>query len=509
MRISKRAWISLIKNYKGTILLGLVFFALGVLLAGALVIRQGALAAETSFRSRIPPFIMISLDPIWEASLFERETGRPAREAHQHFQETALPPIMELPFAKTIHEVDDQVFSFFDIQTFLPVEDPQSIPEGNAQWLRTIGTSSSLPPLIQAGSAELTAGRSFSDAELAAGALSQPVPVLISRMVSENNALEVGSSFKMYHMLSHPQIDPALQGLEWTIRQQELLAQLIIELEVIGIYDLPFHLQLSEWDEGFIPTSRALNAIFVPLWFNGAFDQLAHQIFTDAWGEDGGWTIFSSNPPSILLALENPLELQDFLEALAPLVPPGFRIQNLSAFYDVPLNSLQVLTDFAEQAFLAALFATLVMISLVLTFHLKERRVELGIYLSLGAGKLNVMKQIWQEIAIILLCALPFSVGMGYGLSRWLSRRMLYLELTSMTAQTAQSAALREVSSLASDIALPLSLDSARDLLNIYPISPSWPMLLLLTLTSAAIIFLATAIPMLYLLKLNPKRLLL
>lgn len=74
---------------------------------------------------------------------------------------------------------------------------------------------------------------------------------------------------------------------------------------------------------------------------------------------------------------------------------------------------------------LLAIGATLLIISLVVILFLRDRKHELGIYLSLGETRAKVMQQILIELLLISLIAMCLSLITGNFLGKMVSESLI------------------------------------------------------------------------------------
>lgn len=100
--------------------------------------------------------------------------------------------------------------------------------------------------------------------------------------------------------------------------------------------------------------------------------------------------------------LNNPEERSDFVESASLMLPPDYQIQENNKSYAKVVEPLNSLTRLARQILLVSILASIVILSLVILLFLRDRKQELGIYLSLGEKKRTVLWQIMTEVLLSL-----------------------------------------------------------------------------------------------------------
>lgn len=517
--ISKRAWFSLLRNYKQTAALLLAFFLLGLLLAIVVITRQSSQQAEANLRRQVPPIVLFSQDMDWwgwnlDEAAFEVEFGHFRSQLYPMLNLALTKHLQETDFNVTLHQWEYSTNGIADLENYVPAHDALDpnfiLPFG---VFPVFGHSQNEPLIFQAGVAQLMEGRFFQDEEMNHETIAPLTPVMISYPIAALNGLSLGSTFTLSDPWAAPEPYQLAvgAGLPWNQREQDLLEKLTFEMEVIGIFDMDYETTEDLFEVWHHPTSQALNTVLVPWGFNQTRSQKRLQVFEEAWGEDVAREIayhpFSS--PRLLVLLEDPLDLEAFLSYIEPFMPEGFAPHHLLMLYQEPIQAFIQLNTLADQALLGATIATVFIVALVLTFFLKERWRELGIYLALGERKRKVMCQILLEVVLLLVVAVSLSLMAGNLFGDWLAQELLLQDLTFEMTQVQEDHLRREIAFFVHEAPIPLSAVTVDEVKNTFDFSLGMETILTFYTVAFSATVVSTSASMIYLFKLDPKKLLL
>jgi len=157
-------------------------------------------------------------------------------------------------------------------------------------------------------------------------------------------------------------------------------------------------------------------------------------------------------------------------------------IDDLSRAFDSIASSMVTLRSIADGVLWAALGATLLILSLLITLFLRDRRREIGIYFTLGEKKHRITIQICAEVIIIAILAIITALFVGFFISSILSEHILR-----------------------SNILVEQSIHSFHEL-PFYGLSFHGSVIFMFLGVGVGTILLASIIPVMYVLGLNPKK---
>lgn len=193
---------------------------------------------------------------------------------------------------------------------------------------------------------------------------------LISKELADYNRLSVGDKVKMY----------------------SLDADAISEFEIVGIFD---------GTEG--TSGNALTVDEIPA--NCGYIDYAtmFELFGDDYGQ---LTIYVEDPVSIQ-------NVYDKISALPELKGKTLKLTIDTDEYDVVSTPLESLQKLVNATIIIISVVSIVILTLLLTIWIRGRKREIGILLSIGRSKANIILQIFTETFVVAVisfaAAIPFS----------------------------------------------------------------------------------------------------
>jgi len=508
MGIFKRALTCLSKNYKKSLLLFSIIAVLGSLLSGALYVREAAIQGGIHLRRRTPAVFTLGLDPEWTHEQL-LQTGIPFHETWE-WEWELLAPINQLPHVESVFFTNQLIGNFFDLNHYFPVTfdfEPTGFVEGQPRNFIMRGISQEIPAMVEQGIMELVEGRVFTESELADRNKEVPAPVLMSRSLAQRNGLTVGSVIANY---SHA-------SLETTI-ESELVADLTFDLEVIGLLDFEYDMMEAFINEQDVfnqtrDTRMALELLYVPIWFNEVLAETVQETLALAFGSSEAipehllWFVDVADNP--IFTLSDPLYLDDFLEVVEPLLPEGIIVQDLSALHGPALAAMEHFQWLSHLVLFGSGSAIIIILSLLITLFLSDRRQEIGIYLAIGEKKSKVMFQFLLETLSMTVLALSAALFIGHLFSSALSRTMLEHELYQMAQEAIPVQVQENLSAIQWISGLPPQNIPTEELLDMFNLNLDAQVSAMFFVIGIGTVLLATVIPTLYVVRLNPKKILL
>jgi len=343
--------------------------------------------------------------------------------------------------------------------------------------------------------------------------------VVISQAFAEINDLSVGSIIE-FENIAH---DYRIMGFEGSgnfilDRHEErfMLAQRTLEFEVIGIFDLEHELTYEGYEGSIfagILSGRAElnNRIYMPI--GVAEDLLNFQrvamidvedelrdLFGDHQADE--WTAEEPWLESIFI-LNDPRDLDEFSAAAEELLPGFWEIRDLRGVQHHIIASMDNILQIADFIVWAAAGTMIISLTLIIVLFLRDRRHEMGIYLALGDRKGKLVSQVLIETLLITMLSITLSLFVGSLLSQNISRNMFERNMIE------QQQSYNEDFEISWELILfnPGEL-AVEEALELYNVSLGFDTVLLIVLASSITILLSTAIPVAYVVKLEPKELL-
>ena len=513
----------MIRNLGKTIILLLLVFILGTVIAGAISVKGAISNTDANLRARMQPIVSIN----WSALEFEASIDWDSLEEGEDpwRQRPVLTPAI-------IHAIGELSYvAYYDYMITLGLRsfelDPYSaggtVPnwsDGEPNWLTLRGASRAELVQFEQGTIYLTQGRQFIADDLMPGA-ERSVAIVSEGFANENN-LSVNSIIELSEFIQFPDANGSTQpvGLN-AFKDENIYAQLSMEFEIIGLFNMPENPEHDPLQQD-IDWSRhiGLNSIYVPNWALedvyrraevariSVWDSVDHDM--PAWmihqmdGEENAgseMTIFS------LFVLENPAYINEFREVAKPLLPDDFHyFEDLSSSFDAIASSMETMQSVADWILYVSIGAILLSLSLLIILLLHNRRYEMGVYLALGEKKGKIISQISMEIVATSFIGMTLAVFAGHCISSTMSRSMLMNELQAQ--QNDHSLYTDNEWTVFDDIGIPTIDMSIDEMVDAFEVSLTTDTILLFYAIGLGAVVLSTIGPALYIVTLNPKKVL-
>lgn len=424
MNFIKRGFLGIVRRLGKSFILLAAVFILGNLISGAISIQQATGNVESVIKERLGAAATIeidneALDKLSEEEWMTLEIGNVSVD--------------------TIKEVGDISYvKYFDynMTTWLGSEDLQSYQgdQGDFGGEIMIGGGMSMDfelkginyaPVLdfEEDKAKLVDGRVFEQAEVDNGTS----VAIISKKLAEQNNLHVGDNFTLDNSI----YDYSDTGEEEVIDSRDVV------LEIIGLFEP--QLSTDEMDDGEgdglgggmdfdFMAMDAQNRIYVPNQVVSAeemFHWEAYAQIDEGMAEmlEEGTEAFEYYTPMYIL--NNAEDSEAFEEEAIPLLPELYTIISATDQYDNISGPIETMSNLAKYVLIAAIFATVLITGLVVLLFLRDRKHELGIYLSLGERRGRVIGQILIEVMVIAVIGITISLFSGNLLAGQVSETMM------------------------------------------------------------------------------------
>jgi len=521
MNFLKRAQMSIFRQpFKFIILLVLVFI-LSTVASGAISITNATRNTETNLRRQMRPIVVFEPDGEGVMAAYDATGEWPIL---MPLTSELIRQIATLPQVDYYHYA---VISHFEIQFAEYLPDGAFSGGGSSCVLnqatdscyenlimeditRTTlrGTSGDVPLEMREGLIELVAGHDFGTA--------QPVspiayPVLVSSGFASINGFSIGSTFTLDSRIQrgHDLVDWSNLDLTW---DDILFDERHHEFEIVGLFDVV----AMETDDEQLESGRQqelANRLFTT---NEAAESIqnfeietqiaaAEEAEEALWFDPENWNF----EMEITIMLVDPLELESFELAVAAYLPEFWAIHDLTGSFDQISGILTSLTGIADGVLLGAAVATTLIFTLLIFLFLRDRQKEIGIYLALGEQKSKIIFQMLTEVMSIAFIGITLSIFAGSVISTQLSQEMIRTELTrpeprDPMADFGGNHTVEGWQQLGFDHQL-----SVEDMINAFDATLKIETILLLYGIAFGTIMVSTLIPMVYVVKLEPKKVLL
>jgi len=500
MNLFKRAITSIKRTPIKSSILFLLILLLGSLTIGAVAVRNAVQATEGNLRQNMLPIVLIEeSDEIANVTLDdERWLERGSLTPEIVYEIGALPYVDYFDY-----RMNSQVYSY-DVRPWYPHADLEEelsnvgmlhyTPAGYG--LTVSGVSH--PDFIdkRLGLLEITSGNTFTEAQLRDGGY----VAVVSTLWARQNYLEVGDIFELKNAI-----------FDWpTAHTQEIVAYESYEFEIIGLFDIEmpagFNLPVNEWEPEEGHAFWQLNSIYIP---NTIVRRINHsnqimqaEIFDFELETFCYWLALRP----IVFTLHDPLYFEAFSDAVLPMLPGFFEPYAYSNRFEAIASSMSLMLDIADTVLIGAVVASIIIIGLTIVLFLYDRRQEIGIYLALGEKRVVIIGQLLTEISIIAVVAILLSVFVGNAIASFMSQTILENELSHIVFD--DRSIFDEVDHFESLVGLAPPL-SGEEMIELFDISLSAQNVIVYMIVGITVTLISVIIPLIYVLRLEPKEILL
>lgn len=215
---------------------------------------------------------------------------------------------------------------------------------------------------------------------------------------------------------------------------------------------------------------------------------------------------------SSFFVLKSPDEVELFESQNKQYLPRGFIFTNNASSFEsiqTPLSNVEWIADIVMWV---AVGATVLIISLLVTLFLRDRKHEMGIYLALGERKGTIAAQILTEVLIVALIAVSLSVFSGNVIAGKMSTTMLENQL----AEEQKNKIDNDYSYGSSGIwigdyfgeVVDDDTMSSEEIMELYDVKLDIKTVLFIYVVGMGSVLVSTLVPIMYTLRLKPKKIL-
>lgn len=487
----KRAWFSVTRRKGKTIILFLVVFLLGNAIAGAIAINQATISVEKNIKSQLGAKATIEMD--YERYYNENEVDS-KNDAPEPVGIEVIEAVGALPQVKYFDYSLDLFLYTKELEPWAPEDASQdryfySGEEGNGFSLKGVQRPTTYE--LETGEMKMVQGRFLTDAEINEG----KAVVVVSKDLAEANNLSLQSTI----IFQNNAYDYSAEDMNPKGGEMVIAASQDVVLEVVGIFEptleVPKEQQGNDMgmDMTLYNNIDKNNKLYVPNKVIQAEEKFTEemQILSEEMG--GGWP---SEWYQSQYVLNSPDEVEAFKEAAQPLLPEYYLIYASSDDYEQIAGSMKTMASLSKMVLIVAVVATILILSLLVILFIRDRKHEFGIYLALGDAKINVILQVVVEVLMVSIIAMSLSLVTGNMMARGVSQSMIQYQLESKEDYGYSYSRFGDTTFTEDDVVEQYQVGFTPQYVMIY------------YAVGIVTIILATGIPMLYILRLNPKKIL-
>lgn len=531
MSIIHRVFKSIVRNKQKTILLLLIFFVIGNAIAVAVAVGIGTKNVEIQIKQKLGAVVKYGGDHAYWKRLLEEANRNPEvldgiidRNQEQIELTGNTGEVYSFPVIPNV-VIEDKIATRRDHlkqmleSNLLKAYDFNVVTVAGSSTLTFAGTDL-LPPeyqdpnenyfgltlrgtdyapllVLEGGGAKLVDGRTFTPEEVTEG---QSV-TLISKEFAELNELAVGDRLMITHY-------PTL-----ALQPDFIAGRIDLNFDIIGIYQdnaLPVldrsdqdGLSNEEGQELWLAKNR-LNTFWVP-----------NQVLVDLEAEAQSMLLAKGVPEEIIrqssfnvdaetFLLHSPDDVDAFITEFSPYVPEGFKLFSNQNIFNEIKGPLQQTQQMADSVLLFSVAVAVLIIGLTVLMFIRDRKRELGILMALGESKQKLVLQVMLEVLLIAVIGVVISLISGQLIATQISESMIEDQLVAdidLTSDDEYLSIRQEMGQYVSDLTPEQVADN-------YQIKFSLKYIGLFALIYTGTSLMATAIPTWYIVRLEPKRVL-
>jgi putative ABC transport system permease protein len=408
-----------------TVIIGLILFAMANLVLAAITIKGAVNQSMTYAKSSLGGTVYLQADMAKlrtesESSTTEDSDGSsgPASRPPMTRPTIAVSLVEDIADSDYVRDYTYSISSSANASGFTVVENEETEMRGAFNQMRGTPPSTTddsdstesngeLPIFMQRGDLTISGINSYAFiSEVKNGTMTladgtyfdekTDDKIIISSDLANQNDLAVGDQITLIKM---------------TDESQQVL-------EIIGIYDVT-------------SDNFSANMIYMNI-------ASAAKFLTDDDYNDGDF-----NVESVQYFLTNAENADQFIEQAttkhSDLADSNLTLAIDTSAYEKMVQPIESVGGFATTILWVVIVASVVIIALIVTINVKDRRYEMGVLISLGASKANVLGQILLELVIVGSLAFALSIGTSQFLARALGDSLLSSQIAASQQQSQEN----------------------------------------------------------------------
>ncbi|MGY3777637.1 ABC transporter permease [Isobaculum melis] len=485
MNFIKRGLLSVVRKKGKSIILFAVIFVLGNLIAGAISIQQATKSVENTIKTKLGSVATVEFD--YESA---DKTGEFDFSNMTFLSVDQIKKIGEQPAVK-YYDYSTTAYSSSKTVKRYEVEDAAIMGGMNQFQVKGIHYAPVLD--FAEGKGKIVDGRIFNQEEIDKD---QNVAIISDKLAEKNN-LHVGDT-----MVFQTEVYAA----EFSENGQlEVTDTRDFVLEIVGIFEQTAAKKEDNKDnkkekdvQKMFMDTEYLNTIYTSAGVVNAENDFSSEAFLKANPELSEKDVPNDPMYTPIYVLKSPEDIETFKTDIKDLMPKNYIVKTTADEYDSIAAPIKSMSKLSSYVLIVSVIAAVLIIGLVVLLFLRDRKHELGIYLSLGERKGKVLGQVMLEVLIVSIVGITLSVFSGNYLARGVSDTLLQ-------SQTEETSTNEQMFSSMGSYALQTDV-TTEDVAEAYQVKLDSNYVLLFYGIGLGAIFLSTAIPLIYIVRLNPKK---
>lgn len=518
MNFVKRAMASVTRRKGKSLILFAVIFILGNVMAGAIAIDQGTKSVEDTIKAKLGATATISED--YERMSKDQEQNEKGEPDFDFFKDNS--PTQKT--LKKIGELSEVKYYDYSMNSMANTEKLKMVEmkdenfqygEPGMNWINLKGNNYNEVFDIKNNIISLTDGRVFEKDEINKG----KSVVLISNEFAKENNLRVGDKMTIDAVIQDESAMMVQDQSDSDESKEIKKVKKDFQAEVIGTFKV---LQADKGSKSkskddqmmdqMTYTDRA-NTIYAPNKFIQNFEKTIQlksfeefpENFGDEMTKEKLLKSMETDFGSAKYILKKPEMAEDFkVKASQILEQDKLKYSKVilsTDQYEQVAGPVKGMSKISKLVLIISVLASILIITLVTILFLRDRKHELGIYLALGEKRTRVVGQIVLEVVTVAIIAITISVFTGNMLAKGFSNSLIQTQKVEQTNNNSADFQLDyELSQLTNNNV------SEEDVIEAYQISLNAKYILLFYVVGLGVILVSTVAPLVYIMRLNPKK---
>lgn len=488
MNIWKRAWVSITRRKVNSMVLLLIVFILANVLLTTLTVTTSLKNTKQMMLEQFAPSVTVGYSENYDSIEGQKLTAEMADSLYDKTQDI----LKSYDYSLSMHMERNIDIKNPDIRLD---EEMEEITKNVLANIMLKGTQLPSTNLVAKDEAKLISGTGFSDIDIKEG---KP-KAIVSKQFAEANGFVVGSKFPISRILYSFNKEEKKFGDPFFSEDLELEIVGIMEVTMVDEFIKKQVADPTDDPNKVISILIIASTIYVPNSFISPLikDNMvqAQEYYQEEKIDVPGVSQNTSVYPEFIL--KDMKYLNDFeTEAKKIYNEKDFTITSAASQYEIvaaPLNSMENLLDIV---FIITIIASIAVLTLVLHIFMYLRQKEMGVFLALGERHVNIIGQVLIETLIVALIGATLAIFTSIIFSNILSDNTIQSLLTSSNEMT--NITYMSASSGLTPEAISEHVQGGF----------GFTTFLIFYITMIITIFISQVATILYLLRLNPKKIL-
>jgi len=496
MNFFKRAMLSITRRKSKSLILFAVIFILGNLIAGAISIQQATKNVEENIKKQLGSIAQIELD-------YKKIQENAGDNKEFKIEELPVKDIKKFGESDSVKYYDYNINQYLSSDTVKPVKDKDEdsgMVGGPMMSFKMKGVQYEDILDFKEKKGKLLEGRTFEKDEIKNGANS----AIISKKLAAENNLSIGDTFVLKNeVYDFSGMDPS-RGVQIN-EDTPISATREVALKVVGIFEpLEAKNEEKKADEQKDFMADFLNKEYQnTIYVANSLAEKETQFQREETAKTNPDMANYPNEYNPTYVLKSPEDSEKFKEEITPQLSDSYKITASSDSYNSIAAPIKSMSKLSRYVLIASVGATLLIIGLVVLLFVRDRKHEFGIYLSLGEKRGRVLSQVIIEVAVVAFVAIGLSVFSGNYLAGGISNSMIQSQIEAENQKELGGGttmmAVGGPEKLGPDL-------SEEDVANAYSVKLTTNYIILFFTVGMGTILVSTMTPVIYVIRLNPKK---